>query len=97
MKLTYGELVEELQERSAKELVDLVEVAKHYAIERRREEIKSNIEASWKELAEGKLPEPTDDMDELWRRFEESQGGYFSPPHLIGRFENCCANNPNSN
>ncbi len=57
MKLTYGELVEEIQERPSDELYDIAEIAKQYAIERRREEILRNAEESRREYLEGKLGE----------------------------------------
>jgi hypothetical protein len=73
MKLTYGELIEELQERPADELLDIAEVAKKYAIEKERDRIRQNIEDTLKSIEAGSLPEPTDNLDELWRRFEESE------------------------
>jgi hypothetical protein len=73
MRLTYEELVDELQSRSADELVDLAEIAKRYAIEQRREEIRKNADEGMKDYLAGNLSKPTDDIDELWRQIQESE------------------------
>lgn len=71
--MTYEQLVDELQVRSADELVDLAELARNYARERRREEIRKNIEEGRKEYLEGKLKPATDNIDELMARLNDIQ------------------------
>ena len=70
MKMTYGELIEELQQRPSEELYDIAEMAKRYAIEKRREEIKKIGEQNMRDYMDGKLDPPSDDIDELMRRFD---------------------------
>ena len=73
MKLTYEELVNELREHTAEELVDLVEIARHIAIQHRREEILKNAEESMSDYLAGKLTEPTSDIDALWRQIKSGE------------------------
>ncbi len=73
MKLTYGELIEELQERPSDELYDIAEMAKRYAIEGRRQEIRKNAEESKQDFLAGRLDKPTNDIDELMRRFDAKE------------------------
>lgn len=68
MKLTFEELVDELHERSSEELVDLAELAKHFAIQHRRDEILRNGQESLREYQAGNLLPATDDREELKRR-----------------------------
>ncbi|HZK77086.1 MAG TPA: hypothetical protein VFD13_09275 [Candidatus Kapabacteria bacterium] len=69
--MTYEQLVDELHEHSADELRDLAEIAKRIAIQHRREEILKNANESRADYLAGRLDEPTDDMDELMRRFKK--------------------------
>ncbi len=72
MKLTYEELVDELHERSIDELVDIAELAKHFAVQHRRDEILRNGEASMREYDAGTLLPATDDPEELRRRLRSA-------------------------
>ena len=72
MRLTYGELIEELQARPSDELYDIAEIAKHYAIEKHREEIKMIGEQNMRDYLAGKLDPPSDDIDELMHRLTEA-------------------------
>jgi len=68
--MTYEQLVDELREHTAEELVDIAEIARRIALEHRREEIRKNADESKRDYLEGRLDEPTDDIEELMRRVE---------------------------
>jgi hypothetical protein len=73
MSMTYEQLVDELREHTAEELVDIAEIAKRIAIQHRREEIRKNADESMQDYFAGKLAKPTSDIDELWRQIKSGE------------------------
>ncbi len=62
--LTFDQLVDELEGRSADELGELAELTRHYAIEQRRTEILENAGQGMEDWKNGKL-KAYDNIDEL--------------------------------
>ena len=73
MSMTYEQLVDEFREHTAEELVDLSELARHFAIQHRREEIRKNADESMNDYLAGNLAKPTSDIDELWRQIKSGE------------------------
>ncbi|MFI5201819.1 MAG: hypothetical protein ACHQNE_05500 [Candidatus Kapaibacterium sp.] len=69
--MTYEQLVDELHARTADELVDLARIARHFAREYRRDEIRRNIEESRRQYLAGELDPPTDNIEELMARVKD--------------------------
>ena len=69
MKLTFDQLVDELQDRPSEELAELAKLARQYAIEQRQNEIAENVRKGEEEWYSGKLA-ASDDIDELMRSLE---------------------------
>jgi hypothetical protein len=72
MKLRYDELVDELRSRTTDELVDLAELARHFAIEHLRDEIRRDADLDLQDYLAGRLDKPTSSIQELRRKFEAS-------------------------
>lgn len=70
MKLTFEQLVDELEDRSSEELAELAALARQYAIERRRTEIAENIRLGSEEWLSRKLT-ASDNIDELMHSLED--------------------------
>jgi hypothetical protein len=64
MKMTFDQLVDELEDRPSEELAEFAALAKQYSIERRRTEIAENVRLSREEWQSGKLI-ASDNVDEL--------------------------------
>ncbi|HZK75613.1 MAG TPA: hypothetical protein VFD13_01785 [Candidatus Kapabacteria bacterium] len=75
MRLTFDQLVDELDDRPSEDLARIAELATHYAIERRRTEIAENIRLDREEWQSGKLT-ASDNAEELMRSIED---GSISP------------------
>jgi Tfp pilus assembly protein FimT len=72
MKLTFDQLVDELEDRPSEELAEFAALARQYAIERRRKEIAENARLSSEEWQSGKLT-ASDSIGELMKFLHEEE------------------------
>ena len=72
MKMTFDQLVDELEDRSSEDLARIAELARQYAIERHRAEIAENARLSREEWQAGKLI-ASDNIDELMGFLHEAE------------------------
>ncbi len=70
MHLTFEQLIDELDERPSEELARIAELARQYAIDRRRTEIAENVRLGREEWRSGRLV-ASDNIDELMRSLED--------------------------
>ena len=70
MKMTFDQLVDELEDRPSEELAEFAALARQYAIERRRTEIAENVRVGSEEWRSGKLT-ASDNIDELMHSLED--------------------------
>lgn len=70
MHLTFAQMVEELQNRPADELGELADIARRYAIEKRREDILKNAVQSKEEWEKGEL-KASDNIDDLMQSLND--------------------------